>query len=71
MSKSRKARILDAATRAHEYLRNGPPKFSGEGYVGGYSAALSDVVLALNGVRPNHHQGGEWDFWKDWKDDSR
>lgn len=27
---------------------------SSEGYAGGYFAALSDVILALNGVQPNN-----------------
>lgn len=68
MSRSRKARIRDASARAHAYLSNpNVSRFSGEGFVGGYAAALSDVLLALNGVRPNH-LSGEWDFWIDWKE---
>jgi hypothetical protein len=32
---------------------------SGSGYAGGYIAALDDVLLALNGVRPGRN--GWWD----------
>lgn len=32
---------------------------AGEGYNGGYADALQDVLLALNGVRPNRR--GWWD----------
>ncbi len=37
---------------------------SGEGYAGGYLQALNDVLLVLNGVKPNNH-GGYWSHLKD------
>lgn len=42
---------------------------SREGYAGGYAAALSDVLLVLDGFKPSD----TWGFWKDWTDteDSR
>ena len=35
---------------------------STEGYHGGYRDALNDVLLVLNGVKPNTR-----DFWNAWK----
>lgn len=35
-----------------------------EGYAGGYAAALRDVLLVLNGLKPS----SSWGFWNDWTD---
>jgi hypothetical protein len=34
-----------------------------EGYAGGYRDALDDVLLAMNGVKPNRHF-----YWGDWEE---
>jgi hypothetical protein len=34
-----------------------------EGYAGGYRDALDDVLLALNGVKPNRRF-----YWEDWEE---
>jgi len=38
---------------------------SREGYDGGYEAALSDVMLALNGVKPCNRPNFWPEFWKE------
>jgi hypothetical protein len=48
-----------AATDAGRFFARGLPR---EGYAGGYSQALSDVLLALNGVEPATA------YWHDDKD---
>ena len=48
--------INDSTPGSSKYSRG----LSGEGYFGGYMAALDDVLLALNGVAP---QRNEW--WED------
>lgn len=47
--------IAAYAARGDKYSRG----LASEGYNGGYRDALSDVLLALNGVRPNRN--GWWD----------
>lgn len=47
--------IAAFAARGDKYSRG----LASEGYNGGYRDALSDVLLALNGVRPNRN--GWWD----------
>lgn len=58
-------RQIEAATKNVEHdmsMHDGSlyaKGFAGEGYNGGYCAALRDVLLALNGVTPNRN--GWWD----------
>lgn len=54
------AKAVDAEIAGHAadgglYARG----LAGEGYAGGYREAISDVILALNGVKPGRR------FWRD------
>lgn len=69
MSKGIKRNLLRAQKRVHEEIRGTASSggrfasaMSSEGYAGGYSQALSDVLLALNGVRPDTRS-----YWRDFK----
>lgn len=53
----------NAAVREHQEAGRRSPNYAtglaSEGYVGGYRDALSDVILAMNGVRPDRR--GWWE----------
>ena len=74
MAKGIKRRLLRTIKRVRAHISvstDQSNKFSrglsGEGYAGGYIAALNDVLLVLNGVEPQDH----WGFWREDDDHAR
>lgn len=68
MSKGIKRRLSAAESRVTELInaqaREGgmyARGLAGEGYLGGYRDALSDVLLLLNGVDPPKRHSGFWE----------
>jgi hypothetical protein len=61
-----KRALTEVRSEIRDVTRNGDGGLyarglSSEGYSGGYAQALSDVLLVLNGVKPNTRH-----YWRTW-----
>ena len=70
MARGIKRKVFKARNRVDEEIRVGTDQsnlysrgLAGEGYLGGYRDALDDVILLLNGVKPNRRR--DIDYWEE------